>query len=114
MAITYFQDTIFQTDSALEAAGVGTALKVAVNNTFNTESYTLIVTVASINTNVKVSLEGSIDGTNYAEIISEKTITSNGSTAYNVSHTPVRWIRPRFISETGGAAATVVFSVAAS
>ena len=114
MAITYFQDTIFQTDSALEAAGVGTALKVAVNNTFNTESYTLIVTVASINTNVKVSLEGSIDGTNYAEIISEKTITANGTTAYNVANTPVRWIRPRFISETGGTAATVVFSVAAA
>ena len=30
----YFQDTIFQTDSALEAPGVGTALQVAVNNTF--------------------------------------------------------------------------------
>ena len=114
MAITYFQDTIFQTDSALEAAGVGTALQVAVNNTFNTESYTLIVTVASINTNVKVSLEGSIDGTNYAEIITEKTLTANGTYVYNVANTPVRWIRPRFISEAGGTAATVVFSVAAS
>ena len=114
MAITYFQDTIFQTDSALSAIGVGTALKVAVNNTFNTESYTLIVTVASINTNVKVSLEGSIDGTNYAEIITEKTLTANGTYVYNVANTPVRWIRPRFISETGGTAATVVFSVAAS
>ena len=114
MAITYFEDTILQATSPLEAPGVGTALQVAVNNTFNTKDYTLIVTVASINTNVKVSLEGSIDGTNYAEIISEKTITANGTTAYNVSHTPVRWIRPRFISETGGTAATVVFNVAAS
>ena len=34
--------------------------------------------------------------------------------AYNVANTPVRWIRPRFISEAGGTAATVVFSVAAS
>ena len=41
MAITYFQDTIFQTDSALEAPGVGTALRVAVNNTFCTKDYTL-------------------------------------------------------------------------
>ena len=40
MAITYFQDTIFQTDSALEAPGVGTALQVAVNNTFCTKDYT--------------------------------------------------------------------------
>ena len=114
MAITYFQDTIFQTDSALEAPGVGTALQVAVNNTFCTKDYTLITTVASINTNVKVSLEGSIDGTNYGEIIAEKTITSNGTSVYNVTNTPVRWIRPKFISEAGGTAATVVFSVAAA
>jgi len=114
MAITYFQDTIFQTDSALEAAGVGTALQVAVNNTFNTKDYTLIVTVATINTNVKVTLEGSIDGTNYGIIIAEKTITANGTSVYNVANTPVRWIRPRFVSENGGTAATVVFSVAAS
>ena len=114
MAITYFQDTIFQTDSALSAIGVGTALQVAVNNTFNTKDYTLMATVATINTNVKVSLEGSIDGTNYAEIIAEKTITGNGTYAYNVANTPVRWIRPRFISEAGGTAATVVFSLAAS
>ena len=114
MAITYFQDTIFQTDSALSSIGVGTALQVAVNNTFNTKDYTLIATVATINTNVKVSLEGSIDGTNYAEIIEEKTITANGTYAYSVANTPVRWVRPRFISETGGTEATVVFSIAAS
>ena len=114
MAIPYFQDTIFQTDSALSSIGVGTALQVAVNNTFNTKDYTLMATVATINTNVKVSLEGSIDGTNYAEIISEKTITGNGTYAYNVANIPVRWIRPRFISEAGGTAATVVFSLAAS
>ena len=114
MAITYFQDTIFQTDSALEAPGVGTALQVAVNNTFNTKDYTLIVTVASVNTNVKVTLEGSIDGTNYGIIIAEKTITANGTTVYNVANTPVRWVRPRFVSEAGGTAATVVFSIAAS
>tara|TARA_R100001510_G_scaffold31125_1_gene27784 strand:- start:536 stop:880 length:345 start_codon:yes stop_codon:yes gene_type:complete len=114
MAIRYFQDTIFQTDSALSAIGVGTALQVAVNNTFNTKDYTLVATVASINTNVKVSLEGSIDGTNYGEIISEKTITENGTFIYSVANTPVRWLRPRFISETGGTAATVVFSIAAS
>ena len=114
MAINYFQDTIFSVESTLSAPAVGTALQVAVNNTFSTSAYTFIVTVASINTNVKVSLEGSIDGTNYAEIISEKTLTSNGTYAYNVANTPVRWIRPRFISEAGGTAATVVFSLAAA
>ena len=114
MAINYFQDTIFSVESTLSAPAVGTALQVAVNNTFCTKDYTLIATVASINTNVKVSLEGSIDGTNYGDIITEKTITSNGTSIYNVANTPVRWIRPKFISESGGTAATVVLSVAAS
>ena len=42
MSINYFQDTIFYTDSALSAPGSGTALQVAVNNTFATKDYTLI------------------------------------------------------------------------
>ena len=75
MAVTYFQDTIFFTDTALSAPGDGTVLQVAQNNFFATKSYTLTVTVASINTNVIVRLDGSIDGTNYAPIIAAKTIT---------------------------------------
>ena len=58
MAINYFQDTIFSTESTLSAPAVGTALQVAVNNTFSTRDYTFIVTVASVDTNVIVRLEG--------------------------------------------------------
>ena len=113
MSINYFQDTIFYTDSALSAPGSGTALQVAVNNTFSIKDYTLIATIASVNTNVIVRLDGSVDGTNYAPIISDKTITTNGSHSYHVHGSPVKWIRPEFVSESGGTAATVTFQLAA-
>ena len=94
MAITYFQDTIFSTESLLSAPAV--------------------VTVASVDTNVIVCLEGSIDGTTYAPIIANQTITANGTTAYSVTGRPVKWIRTNWVSEAGGTAATVTFNVAAA
>tara|TARA_R100001082_G_scaffold49383_1_gene26671 strand:+ start:1700 stop:2044 length:345 start_codon:yes stop_codon:yes gene_type:complete len=114
MAITYFQDTIFSTESTLSAPATGTALQVAVNNLFSTKDYTLVVTVASVDTNVIVCLEGSIDGTNYAPIIANQTITANGTTSYSVASRPVKWVRTKWVSEAGGTAATVTFSVAAA
>ena len=114
MAVTYFQDTIFSTESTLSAPAVGTALQVAQNNFFSTRDFTLIVTVASVNTNVIVRLEGSVDGTNYAPIIANQTITANGTTVYSVAGRPVKWIRTNWVSEAGGTAATVTFSVAAA
>ena len=113
MAITYFQDTIFFTDTSLSAPGDGTVLQVASNNFFATKSYTLLVTLANKNTNVVVRLDGSIDGTNYAPIIADQTIGSNGSTSYSVSDRPVKFIKPVFVSEAGGTDATVLFSLAA-
>ena len=113
MAVTYFQDTIFFTDTSLSAPGDGTVLQVASNNFFATKSYTLIVTLANKNTNVVVRLDGSIDGTNYAPIIANQTISANGTTSYSVSDRPVKFIKPVFVSETGGTDATVLFNLAA-
>ena len=114
MALTYFQDTIFLNDTALTAPGNGTSLQVASNNFFATKDYTLIVTVAEIDTNVIVRLEGSSDGTNYAPIIANTTITANGSTSYSVSGRPVKFIRGVFVSESGGdSSAVVTFNLAA-
>ena len=113
MAVTYFQDTIFFTDTSLSAPGDGTVLQVASNNFFATKSYTLIVTLADKNTSVVVRLEGSIDGTNYAPIIANQTISANGTTSYSVSDRPVKFIKPVFVSEAGGTDATVLFSLAA-
>lgn len=110
----FFQDTIFSNSPALTAAGLGTTVEVGVNDLCSTTAYTMIVTVATINTNVVVRLEGSIDGTNYAPIIADQTISSNGTTVYSVGDRPVKYIRPRFVSESGGTAAVVTFSVAAA
>ena len=112
MAVTYQQDTIFLIDTQLTSVGTGTSLAVTQNNFFATKSYTLIAVVASIGTNVVVRLEGSIDGTNYAPIIADKTITSNGSHAYNVNGMPVKFIRANFVSKNGGSP-TVDFHLAA-
>jgi hypothetical protein len=112
--VNYFQDTIFDVNAPLTAPGLGNLLQVAVNNLFSTSSYTLIAVVSNINTNVVVQLDGSIDGTNFAQIIGPQTITANGPFVYSVSGCPVKWVRPRFVSESGGTNAVVTFNVAAA
>jgi len=114
MAITYFQDTICFTETLTAPTNPNTALEVAVNNLFSTKDYTFMVTVASINTNVVVNLEGSIDGTNYIAVVANQTISSNGTTLYNVTGKPFKWLRANFVSESGGTAAEVTFSIAAA
>ena len=114
MAVTYFQDTIFFTDTSLSAPGDGTVLQVASNNFFATKIYTLTVPVPDIDTNVVVRLDGSIDGTNYAPIIAAQTITNNGTTVYSVADRPVKFVKAVFVSESGGDnSATVLFNLAA-
>ena len=77
------------------------------------KNFLLMVTVATINTNVIVALEGSIDGANWSKVIANTTLTANGTTHSNVANHPLRYIRPVFVSESGGTAATVLFSIAA-
>jgi len=110
----FFQDTIFSNSTALTEPGLGTTVEVGVNDLCSTKAYTLITTVATINTNVVFRLEGSIDGTNYAPIIADQTVTANGTTVHSVGDRPVKFVRPRFVSESGGTAAVVTFSVAAA
>jgi hypothetical protein len=109
---SYFQDTIFD-QQGFTAPGDGTSLQVAVNNTFSTKTYALYVTVASINTNVVVALDGSVDNTNWARLIANQTITGNGTTVYTVANTPAKYVRPVFVSESGGTAAVVTCQIAA-
>ncbi len=111
--VTYFQDTIFDTSTQLTAPGNGSEVQVAVNNYFSTSSYNLFVKVAAINTNVIVALQGSLNNSDWADIIADQTITSNGNNFYSVEGRPVKYIRPVFISEAGGTAATVDFIMAA-
>jgi len=111
--VNYFQDTIFQTDS-LTAPGLGTLMEVAVNNLFSTRDYTMIITVQNINTNVVVRLDGSIDNVNFAPLIGDQTILTNGQLIFSVTGRPVKWVRPNFVSESGGTSAVVTISIAAA
>jgi len=63
---------------------------------------------------VIVALNGSIDGTNWSKVIENQTITSNGTSHYNVANHPVQYIQPVFVSESGGTAAEVLFSIGAT
>lgn len=107
-------EAFFLTYDTLTAPASGVSTLVQLGKAINTKNYVLFVTVANINTNVIVALEGSIDSTNYSKIISNQTITANGTTHYNVANHPVKYVRPVFVSESGGTAATVLFSVGAN
>ena len=107
-------ESLFVTYDTLTEPGSGVATPVQLGSSISTRNYTLFVTVASIDTNVIVALEGSIDGTNYSKIITNNTITGNGTTHYNIANHPVKYVQPIFVSESGGTAATVLFSVGAN
>jgi hypothetical protein len=106
-------DSLFVTYPLLSAPASGDSTSVYLPPTIVTKNYSLFVTVASINTNVIAALEGSIDGTNWSKIIANTTITANGTTHYTVANHPMRYVRPVFVSESGGTAATVLFSLGA-
>lgn len=114
MAIPGFSDTLFNVGTALTAPGNGNTIQVAENDLLSTSDYTLITIVASINTSVDVRLDGSIDGTNFAPIIGNTQYTGNGVYSLSVSGRPVKFVRPVFVAEAGGTAATVTFHVAAA
>jgi hypothetical protein len=104
-------DSLFVTYPLLDAPAACANTVVYLPPSIVTKNYALFVTVASINTNVIIALEGSIDGINWSKIIANTTITANGTTHYNTANHPVRYVRPVFVSESGGTAATVLFSL---
>jgi hypothetical protein len=107
-------DILFVTYPVLTAPATCADTSVYLPPTIVAKNFSLFVTVASVNTNVIVALEGSIDGTNWSKIIANTTLTANGTTHYNSANHPVKFIRPVFVSESGGTAATVLFSIAAA
>jgi hypothetical protein len=107
-------DILFVTYPTLTAPATCADTSVYLPPSIVAKNFGLFVTVASINTNVIVALEASIDGTNWSKIIANTTILANGTTHYNLANHPVKFIRPIFVSESGGTAATVLFSIAAA
>ena len=104
---------LFSNYPVLTAPASGEVMLVQQGEAIATRSYTFFVTVASINTNVIVAMNGSIDGTNWSKVIANQTITANGTTHYNVANHPLQYVQPIFVSESGGTAATVLFSIGA-
>lgn len=96
----------YETYTALTAPAAGSTSDVQV---YAPSTYSLITTVASVDTNVSVELQGSIDNSNWATIVSA-TITGNG-TYQSTGTGAFKYIRPNFTAEVGGTNATVTFSV---
>ena len=105
---------LFVNYPVLTAPASGAATEVQNSYKVVTQNYTLFATVTNINTNVVIALNGSIDGTNWSKIIANNTITGNGTSHFNVANHPVRYVQPIFVSEAGGTAAQILFSVGAS
>ena len=109
---TGFQDTLFYESGELTEPGTTPGVLTYENNYFSTKDYTLVATVTNINTEVVVRLDGSIDGTHYGPLISN-CIKKNGTFVYNITGSPVKYVRGNFFSETGGTSAVVRLSFAA-
>ena len=107
-------NVLFVDYPVMTAPASGAITEVQLYPKLKTQNYTLFVTVASIDSNVVVALNGSIDGTNWSKIIANNTINQNGTSHYNVANHPVKYVQPIFVSEAGGTAATVLFSLGAS
>jgi len=95
-----------KTHAQLTAPGDGSSLKLQGRHPSNVEGK---VTVAVIDTNVVVRYDHSNVST-FATVVKgvEVTITANGSYAIPV-RAGYKYVRPVFVSETGGTAATVDF-----
>jgi hypothetical protein len=109
----YLQKNLYVTSTGLTAPGSGFAYTIDLPNRSAPLNYSLFVTVTNINTNVVVRLDGSVDGTNYAPVITGQTITGNGTYFYGLQNTPLKNVQPVFVSESGGTAAVVTFTLAA-
>lgn len=112
--MTYLQKNLYINTSGFTAPGSGSAYTVDLPNRHAPRNFGFYVTVAGIDTNVIVRLDGSIDGTNYAQLVSGQTITGNGTYFYGLTNTPVKYLRPVFVSESGGTNAVVTFGIGAN
>lgn len=94
--------------TALTSAGVTGTVP-----TVGGEDFVIQVVVASIGTNVVVRIEGTLDETNWfnCDYGGDTTITANGVTAFNIQNAPLKAIRGRLVSISGGSpSVTFTFS----
>ena len=89
----------FTTATALTATGTTADVP-----SVGAEDFVVQVNVSSIGTSVVVRIEGTLDGTNYfnCDSAGDTTISANGSTAFSIQNVPLRAIRGRLVTITGG------------
>lgn len=84
---------------SLTSAGVSSSIQTAgVDLTFQ-------VTVSSIGTNVVVRFEGSLDDTSFFNLDqsgADTTITANGTYGFALNGCPIKFVRIRLVSLSGG------------
>lgn len=88
-----------QSLTTLTAAGVTNSVEVFA------QAVTFQVVVSSIGTNVVIRMEGSLDDVSFFNLDqsgSDTTITANGTYGYCLNGCPVRYIRLRLVSISGG------------
>jgi hypothetical protein len=88
-----------QSLTTLTSAGATTSVELF------SQSVTFQVTVSSIGTNVVLRFEGSLDDTSYFNLDqseADTTITANGTYGFALNGCPVRYIRLRLVSISGG------------
>lgn len=90
---------VFSTAAALTSAGVTADVP-----SVGAEDFVVQVNVSSIGTNVVVRIEGTLDGVNYfnCDAGGDTTLTANGATAFSIQNVPLRAIRGRLVSISGG------------
>lgn len=106
---------ITDTYTQLTAVGLTGATKVV-----GMKNHTFQVTLANKNTNVIVGIQGSSDGTSFGEVpldftavaggaitANRVTLTVDGTYLITVKNTPLHSVKFNFISEAGGATATL-------
>ena len=85
--------------TSLTAAGVTPSVKVTA------ESLTFQITTSGVSTNVVVRMEGSLDNTNFFNLDggeADTTLTADGTFGYALSNVPVKHVRVRLVSISGG------------
>ncbi len=90
---------VINTATALTSAGVTDAVP-----TVGTEDFVIQVLVADIGTNVVIRIEGTLDETNWfnCDFDGDTTLTANGVKAFNIQNAPLKALRGRLVSISGG------------
>lgn len=90
---------VINTATALTSAGVTDTVP-----SVGAEDFVVQVLVASIGTNVVIRIEGTLDETNWfnCDYGGDTTITANGTTAFNIQNAPLKALRGRLVSISGG------------